>query len=143
MIIPVNKELEKKILGDVIYLGSEPRYRYDNDKGEYTDEIVSNSVNLGCSKLEDSINVIVSTPAHVEIEKFAPVNFVELEYDPSATGNSFNTADGQQRVFGRINERFRCKWVEQNGKPVFGNAAAPRTGLPPVGEPGKASDKKL
>lgn len=115
MKIPVNKELAKQILGRVIYLGSEPRYEYDNVKREYTDKMVSQVVNLACEKMEHDFSVQVETLAQVNIKKFAEVEMIGLEYDPTALVNTFNSADGPRSI-GKLNERFRCTWINEAGK---------------------------
>lgn len=115
MIIPVNKQLAGEILGKVIFLGTEPRYEYDNDKREYTDKMLSNVVHLGCEKLADSISVQVETLEKVDIRKFAEVDFDGLIYSPYATVSSYNIGDAV-RSRGVLNERFACKWIVEAGK---------------------------
>ncbi len=139
MKVKISNGLAKELFGRMIFLGNESRFEYDSVKREYDEtKMVGNTVNIGCEKLSDSITVQVGTLAGVDIPKFADVEFVDLEYDPYATVSTFNSGDSL-RSRGVLNERFRCSWIKESGKPENqpGNKAG-KPGNQPENKAGKA-----
>lgn len=117
MKMSIAKNSVKDVFGKMIFLGVDYRHPYDADKREYdTTKIEGVTAHFGCEKMENAIDVIVETQAHLEISKFAEVEFTDLCYDPYATVTTFNSGDNV-RSRGVLNERFRCKWVKEIGKP--------------------------
>lgn len=114
MKIAMNKETVKEVLGKVIYLGSEVRYEYNNDRREYTDKIQSVTVHLGCEKLDNSVDVQLEELQEPSIKKFAEIEADEFIYDPYATVSSYTTDSGT-RSRGVLTERFRCRTIRQAG----------------------------
>lgn len=119
MKMPVRNDMVKEVFGRVIYLGKAERFEYDGEKREYTDKKLSQSIEVGCEKLENSITVQVDSLDDFDIPKFADLEFIGLVYDPYATVSTYNS-DAGTRSRGVLTERFRCEAVRAAGAKAQG-----------------------
>lgn len=112
----------KETFGEILFIGVEQKFVYDQDKREYDrTKVASTTVNLACDKLDDSFSVVVEWDAGIpnpdipNVKKWGKVALEQLEYDPFASGSSYEM-NGKTQTRGTINERFRCKAVHPLGQ---------------------------
>ncbi len=107
MKIKMTKDVVKETFGEVLFIGVEQRFVYDNAERKYTEEIQSTTVHLGCEKMNDSFSVNIESNELPNVKKWGKVSFEGLEYDPYASVSSFDR-DGKTQSRGVLNDRFKC-----------------------------------
>lgn len=99
----------KEILGNLIYIGHTPKYRYDREKKLKTEEVEGSTIEVASDKLGKSIN-ITSNDIALDISPFTPVELIGLTYSPYARAVSAGYAE--------LVERFTCETIKPIGKGV-------------------------
>uniref|UniRef100_UPI00359C17D8 hypothetical protein n=2 Tax=Enterococcus faecalis TaxID=1351 RepID=UPI00359C17D8 len=113
MQIIMNEVCVKENLGDVMLLGVNVRHPYNSETRTYDETVIDSvTVNLACSKLENSISVNLEEKEVPNVKNWGKVRVAGLVYAPTASANSYEDQSGKMRSYGSINDRFTAVRIE-------------------------------
>lgn len=109
--IRLNEQMVNELLGDLMYVSSDPRYVRDSSN-RATEEIESIKINLASSKIKGgSISFNVDTNVVPNIKPFAKVKLINGVYHPTA--GSF---ENNGRVNAYVIDGYRADGIEPVNK---------------------------
>lgn len=102
MEIKLTPTQSKELLGNLMFIGGQPKFKYDRDTKKKTAEIEGTILELASEKLGKTINII-SEEKNLDLPAFTVVELTDLKYIPYAKAVSQN--------FAELVERFTCSQV--------------------------------
>lgn len=106
MEIKLNEAQAKQLLGNLIFIGSTIKYKYDKATRTKTEEIECSIVEIASDKLGKTLTIL-SNDKELSIAAFSHVELIDLIYNPYSKAVSAN--------FAELIERFSCSSVVVKG----------------------------